>query len=451
MNNIWSWLGPGTHIKRWLLLSLVSITFVGLGIGLLLADAYRVQPFPPAAFYVTLQFVPRLWRGLLAITLGLGLGIMAFIGLNRSLIGLLVPTYRGNVADLLRSRRLLARGPRITVIGGGTGLSSLLRGLKEHTANIAAIVTVADDGGSSGRLRRELGVLPPGDARQCITALADAEPLVSELFEYRFKAGSAMEGHSFGNLFIAAMADITGNFEYALTEVSRVLAVRGRILPSTLQDAVLIAEYEDGVVVRGESRIARPESRIKRISLEPSPDTQGKSKEPMRAYDEAIRAILDCDMIVVGPGSLYTSLLPNLLLPEIVAAISASRAPTCYVCNVASEPGATDGYSVADHLDVIRNHVGRQLFDVVLVNDDFSPALRPEWGVSRPTIDEDRLAAMGIRVVSADLVDSQRPTRHNPEKLGGALLRLLRGPSVRRVRVAAAVEPERIPASSATL
>lgn len=418
MLGVWRWLGPGTRVKRWLGLLLLAVAVAGLGIGLLLADAYKNQDLrlPGVAFYLTLQFIDRGPRGLLLLSLGFALAGGAFWGLNRSLIGLLLPEYRGNVAHLVHARRLLARGPRVTCIGGGTGLSTLLRGLKAHTSNIAAIVTVADDGSSSGQLRRLLSVPPPGDARQCIAALADAEPLVAQLLEYRFDARApGLEGHSVGNLLLAAMTEITGSFEQALAEISRVVAARGRILPATLRDVRLFAETAGGERLVGETVIDRHRGApLAKVWIAP---------ERPAAYPEALRAIFDAELVVVGPGSLYTSLLPNLLLPEVVAALLACRAPKVYVCNVATEPGATDGFSVADHLGAIERHVGRRLFDAVLVHAGPAPALRPEWQVSRPALDSAALTKQGYRVLAAALVSDERPTRHDPHLLAAALLR----------------------------
>jgi len=417
--DIWRWLGPGTHVKRWLLLLLIAVAVAGLGIGLMFADAYKSNfRFPAIVGPLTLQFLNRGLRGALLLSLGFVLASVAFAGLNRSLIGLLIPEYRGNVAHLVHSRRLLARGPRITCVGGGTGMSGLLRGLKAHTTNIAAIVTVADEGSSSGLLRRALAVPPPGDARQCIAALADAESLVSDLLEYRFDARApGLEGHSVGNLLLAAMTDLTGSFEQALAETSRVFAARGRILPATLRDVRLFAETVDDERLAGEAVIDHHRGApLKRVWIAP---------ERPPAFQEAIRAILDADLVVVGPGSLYTSLLPNLLIPEVVAALEASRAPRVYVSNVATEPGATDGYSVVDHLQAIERHTGRRLFDAVAVHDGPAPALKPEWGVSRPAVDRDQLRSMGYRIISGNMISNDRPTRHDPQLLARILLRAL--------------------------
>jgi uncharacterized cofD-like protein len=278
---------------------------------------------------------------------------------------------------------------------------------------------VADDGGSSGRLRRELGVLPPGDFRNCIAALAQSESLTTQLFQYRFTEGQGLDGHSFGNLFIAAMASVTGSFESALAESSRVLAVQGRILPSTLQNVTLMADlYEevDGRLnrVAGESSITKTGGTIERVYLDPV---------DVRPYPEAIRAILDAELVVLGPGSLYTSILPNLLVRDIVQAIRASRALKVYVCNVATQHGETDGYSVADHLEAIYRHVGRKLVDVVLANDrlsvDFSAA---PPGVGELVIPGD---VQGARLIEANLVDEGYPWRHDSVKLARAVMYVL--------------------------
>lgn len=310
------------------------------------------------------------------------------------------------------------RNQKFVVIGGGTGLSRLLRGLKFHVGDLVAIITVADDGGSSGRLRSQLGVLPPGDFRQCIAALAAAEPLLVELFEHRFLRGDELKGHSFGNLFIAAMSEITGSFEQALQESAKVLAVRGQIMPSTFQNVGLCAELQDKRTILGESQIAKGGSPIRRVYLSP---------EKPRANAKAVGALLDADVIVVGPGSLYTSILPNLLIPEIAAAIRASTALRIYVCNVATQPGESDGYDLEDHVRAIESHVGTGIFDWVLVNDNFGPAIPSNWPASHVRITGGRVGACGVPVKSADLVDEARPTQHEPEKLARAIMRIADG------------------------
>ncbi len=413
MHSLIKWLYPGLHVKRWLLLLLFGITFTSLGIAYLMTHAYRTQHFPEWVYYATLQFIDRPVRGLLFLGLGIGITVVAMIQLQRSLLAPFLTAGRNSIVDLLYQHRYLRRGPRIVAIGGGTGLSTLLRGLKEYTTNLTAIVTVADDGGSSGRLRSEFGILPPGDFRQCLVALADVEPLMQRLFQYRFREGQGLEGHSFGNLFILAMTEITGNFERALRESSRVLAVRGQILPSTLENITLCAEYDDAATVAGESLIPKRGRPIRRLFLQPA--------QPP-AYPEAIRAILEADLIVIGPGSLYTSVLPNLLVEDITRAIRASTALKVYVCNVATEPGETDNFQVRDYVRVLEEHVGPGLFQYVLTNSNLRPAAAASPTV--PAVAPGDLGTAAYTVVMADVVDAHDPRRHDPRKLAQSLMRL---------------------------
>lgn len=337
------------------------------------------------------------------------------------------------------------RGLKVVALGGGTGLSTLLSGLKTYTDHITAIVTVADDGGSSGKLRRELGVLPPGDFRNCIAALADDEALTTQLFQYRFPtsqrdAGTehTLDGHSFGNLFITAMANVTGSFEKALVESGRVLAIRGQILPSTLEDVTLCADLVDEAAavrrVAGESAIPEANLPIERVYLEPA---------NVPAYPPALRAILDADLIIIGPGSLFTSVLPSLLVDDITDAIRASNALKVYVCNVATQPGETDGFDLKDHVQAIERHVGLELFAFVLANENLDHPLpvRPALTHVPPA------ATPGARyqVVTADVVDEQRPWRHNPCKLADVLIDLYERQEVTQGRVRTSVDKEARP------
>jgi uncharacterized cofD-like protein len=311
--------------------------------------------------------------------------------------------------------------PKTVAIGGGTGLSTLLRGLKARTPHISAIVTVADDGGSSGRLRRELGVLPPGDFRNCIAALADDEALITQLFQYRFGQGSGLNGHSFGNLFITALVAVTGSFEQAILEAGRVLAVCGRILPSTLEDVTLVADLREAETraqlssgltrVHGESTIPKSGRPIERVFLRP---------DGARAYPEAVRAILDADLVVAGPGSLFTSVLPNLLVQDIRRAVSASSALKLYVCNVSTQRGETDGFDVGQHMAALERHVGRGLFPVVLANDNLT-AGQEQPGLEMVNLN--RPPDASYRVIEADLADSTTPWRHDSGKLADNVIR----------------------------
>lgn len=407
------WLRPGLHVKRWLVLFVMGTVFTALGIAYIAIHVYRQEPFPAVVYYVTLQFIDQLWRGVLFITVGTLLGIVSFWQLSRSLLSPFITSGQSvSLADLVYRARYLDKGPRIVAVGGGTGLSTLLRGLKKYSDHITAVVTVADDGGSSGRLRRELGVLPPGDFRQCIAALAEAEPLMTELFQYRFDQGTGLDGHSFGNLFIVAMSGITGNFERALRESSRVLAVRGQILPSTVENVTLCAELDDASFVEGESKLPHGTAPIKRAYLRPS---------DAAAFPEALKAIAEADLIILGPGSLYTSIMPNLLVEGIASAIRQAKGTKVYVCNVASQPGETDGYNLSKHVESLESHVGKGLFNYVLANDHLV-ALPEEWHVNAIDVDGDSLNLAGLRVITADVIDQERPTRHDPSKLAAAII-----------------------------
>lgn len=417
----WKWLYLGLGIKRWLVLLLLGVTIVGLGFDYILVSIYHETALPDVFYNLTLQFIDRPIRGVLFGTLGFALIAVALLKLGQSLLSPFIESDT-NVVEALYRKRARARGPKIVAIGGGTGLSTLLRGLKEHSDSITAIVTVADDGGSSGRLRRELGVLPPGDFRQCIAALADSEPLMTRLFQYRFGEGEGLSGHSFGNLFIAAMAGITGDFESALIQSSRVLAVRGRIIPATLSSVTLCAETREpepvgGLArVEGESEITHRGRPIERVYLDP---------EHVPAYPAAIKAILEADLIVAGPGSLYTSVLPNLLVEDLQHALQVCQAPKIYICNVATQPGETNDFTIHDHYTALAQHVGTGIFTHVLANNN--------WQVNFPVDSESKMvrpagleSSVPYELVLDDLVDESKPWRHDPKKLARSILKWYR-------------------------
>ncbi len=305
---------------------------------------------------------------------------------------------------------------KVVVIGGGTGLSVMLRGLKEQPLDLTAIVTVADDGGSSGRLREEMQIPPPGDVRNVIQALADAEPMLTKMLQYRFANGTGLEGHSLGNLILAAITDISGDFVTGVRELSKVLAVRGRVLPAAAKATVLSAELVDGTIITGESQIPLATKRIERVFLDP-PD--------IAALPEAVEAIHEADAIVIGPGSLYTSILPNLMVPNIRGALLQSQAVKIYVSNVMTQPGETDYYSVCDHLDAIEQHVGSRLFDRVIVNDGNIPtsvlSAYAEKGANPVVMDNERLLSKGYRVVADCLVKHEKYLRHDTERLSACI------------------------------
>ncbi len=419
-HNVLKWLYPGMHIKRWLVLLLFGVALMGLGIAYIMREAYLTYTLPGIFYYITLQFIPRWLRGLFFMGLSLGTIGVAVWKLNESLLWAFIrPDRETGMAETIYNRRILSRGPKIVAIGGGTGLSMLLRGLKRYTANLTAIVTVADDGGSTGRLRAEFGVIAPGDLRQCIAALAEAEPLMSRLFQYRFQEGTGLEGHSFGNLFIVAMSEITGNFETAIHETSRVLNTRGTILPSTLEDVTLSARTYEDEMVHGESKITEKGGAIKEVFLNPV---------DAEAHPDAVQAIMDADIIVIGPGSLYTSVLPNLLVRDIQKAIMATTATRVFVCNVATQRGETDGFNVTDHVRALEAHTQGGLVNAVIANDNIAPMLPESWQ-SSPVPLNGAAEIAGIRLVEADVVAEQNRYRHDPDKLAATILHMYDGRS----------------------
>lgn len=418
------WLRPGLGVKRWLALLLTGIVLLILAVANLSKAASLLWLWRP----LERLDVPLLDHAVEALLYGLSGALLigfAIYNLNRSLLSAYRRSDQAEVVDVVYRHRQRRRGPKIVAIGGGHGLHTLLRGLKEYTDNITAIVTVADDGGSSGRLRRDFGMLPPGDFRNCLAALSDAEGLVGQLMQYRFGADSDLEGHSFGNLYLTAMTAITGSFEAALAESSRVLAVRGQVIPSTLSLVTLCAEVltpelvggEIGPglrLVRGESRIGRPGERVQRVYLEP---------EDVPAYPGAIRAILEADLIVIGPGSLYTSVLPNLLVTDLARALAAAAAPKVYVCNVATQAGETEGYDAEAHVNALQEHIGPGVISLVLANNnqrgDPPPGIGVDW-VRLP-----QKAPTRYKLLTADLVDVQYPWRHDSRKLAQTLMSLI--------------------------
>jgi uncharacterized cofD-like protein len=415
------WFYPGMHIKRWLGLIIIGVAIMTFGLSYIVREAYLTGfELPNFMYYVTLQFIHRYIRGAAFMLGAIGLIGFSLWKLNQSILSVVAPHRDTNesLVNTIYTQRFLRRGPKIVAIGGGHGLSTLLRGLKEYTTNLTAIVTVADDGGSSGVLRRELGVLPPGDVRNCIAALADAEPLVTKLFQYRFEEGDGLAGHSFGNLFIVAMSGVTGNMEDAIRQTSRVLAVRGQIIPSTMEDVTLCARTSDARTIHGESRIGPAIgngacSRIREVYLVPA-------NPP--AHPEAVRAILEADLIVLGPGSLYTSVLPNLLVQGVKRSLIAAPAPKIYVCNVATQHGETDGFSVADHVAAIEDHVGRGVINYVLANDNTVDVI-PKAEQSKP-VRVDTPINNGIRLVATDVISEENYYHHDSTKLAEALMRI---------------------------
>lgn len=402
-----------------MLIILTASTLIAVGAAMFLLDFYRTTPdawWLPLLSYASLRFLARPLRVLIFGSLGFGLLGWGIWGLNRSLMAPFIPK-NGRVVDQLAQYRLKERGPRIVTVGGGTGLSTLLRGLKEVTHNLVAIVSVADDGGSSGRLRRSLGILPPGDIRSCLAALSNNEDLISQLFQYRFAQDGDLEGHSFGNLYLTALTEITGSFEDAISASGKVLGVQGRVMPATLANVILEADVAlpyapQQVRVSGESRIPEANGNIHRVWLQPGTPP---------GYPKAIQALLSAELIVVGPGSLYTSILPNLLVPDIAEALRASRALRVFICNVATQRGETVDYTVGDHLRAIEDHLGDFPFEVVLCNDRTDLALPDGVKWVRPEKNVESV----YPVYFNDLIDEQRPWRHDSVKLAQVLIDLI--------------------------
>ncbi|UOF91332.1 YvcK family protein [Fodinisporobacter ferrooxydans] len=347
-------------------------------------------------------------------------GIVAFaVGLILLIAGWV--RERTSVNHKIKNPPVPQRRPHIVAIGGGTGLSVLLRGLKEFDVNITAIVTVADDGGSSGRLRTEFSMPAPGDIRNCLVALADTEPLLEKLWQYRFKSGEGLAGHTFGNLFLAAMMHVTGDFESAVREANRVLAVRGRVLPAAADDIKLIATASDGTEIIGESNIPKAGKAIARLQIDPV---------DVKPLPEVLQAIEQADIIVIGPGSLYTSVLPNLLIEGVAERIRNSTARKIYVCNVMTQPGETDHYYASSHVKTIYDHVGDQFFDTILVNrtdiPDYVLQKYLDQGAKPVEADIEELRKLGLHVIVRNVLQYSTYARHDPKVLAEIILSLVK-------------------------
>ena len=406
------WLIPGLQVKRWFAMIFAGTVLMTIGI-LILID---IKPI----FY-TMQFISKIatkisteWLAFAIVMFGAAIFFKGWRKTNLSMLDIEDDRDKDILLENLYRRRKLNRGPRVVAVGGGTGLSMLLSGIKNITNNITAVVSVGDDGGSSGRLRESLDILPPGDIRHCMTALADDEDLVTKLFKYRFKNGEGLEGHSFGNLFLTAMCAITGDMASAVKASANVISIRGRVLPSTLDDMKLVAEMEDGRIVHGESNIPEAGGKIKRLFSEPS---------DCKALPEVIEAIRNAELIILGPGSLYTSVIPNLLIKEISDEIAKSNAKKIYVCNIMSQPGETDDYTVSDHLKALINHSGHSdIVNTVLVNNYLPENLADKYQKSGSypiKVDSAEIKKLGIKVYAKNLVEPDKDglVRHSSSKV----------------------------------
>ena len=410
------WLIPGLNIKRWLFLIFLGSVLMILG----LLIVFDIRPI-----YQIMEFIRKaaliLPTEIIAVTIIIIGAFIFFNGWKNTTLSIMDTdsSRSGNrLLERLYRRSKLNKGAKIVAIGGGTGLSMLLRGIKKYTNNITAVVTVGDDGGSSGRLREDMGILPPGDIRNCIAALADDDDLITELFQYRFKKGEGLEGHSFGNLFLTALCAITGNMVKAVKESSNVLNIRGVVLPATLDDMKLAAEFDDGTIIRGESNIPEEHKNIKRLYTEPA---------NCKALPEVLEAIASADLIILGPGSLYTSVIPNLLVDGIVDAIMASNAKKIYVCNIMTQPGETDNYSVASHVNALLTHAkGQKIIDAVLVNNSLPENISEGYaknGSIPVRLDMENIAPIGIEVVSQKLIEENKQglVRHSSNRVARAV------------------------------
>lgn len=407
-----TWLLPGLQIKRWFFLTFFGMIFSTLGIAIML-DLHPIQ-FSIDVVKLVAMNSPSYYTGTVVIILGILMFLLGWRKTNSSLMDAIDPGDNLQILENLYRRRKLNRGPKVVAIGGGTGLSTLLKGIKHITNNVTAVVTVGDDGGSSGRLREELGVLPPGDIRNCIAALANEENLVTELFQYRFKNGNGLEGHSFGNLFLSALSAITGDMVSAVKVSSKVLAIRGKVLPSTLDDMRLVAELDDGRVIMGESNIPEASGKIKKLSTTP---------ENIKALDDVIQAISEANLIILAPGSLYTSVIPNILIDDIAHAISKSNAKKIYICNIMTQPGETDNYAVSDHVKAIIEHSKyKNIVDTIFVNDSLPKNLAAKYKSvnSVPVkIDIENVKKLGLNVVVKRLIEKNKDglVRHSPRRV----------------------------------
>jgi uncharacterized cofD-like protein len=406
LRRLFMWLYPGIGIKRWIGLSAFGVILLIIGSGGL----------PNGEF-----FIIKLLDSVILVS-GLVILILGIKRLLSSLINAFLPSTKQNdLVDILFHRKQLSRGPKIVAVGGGTGLAMLLSGLKEYSSNITAIVTVADDGGSSGRIRQQFDILPPGDIRNCLVALADASTMMQDLFQFRFEEGSELAGHSFGNLFITVMTRLTGDFEKAVRETSKVLALRGQVIPSTLEKVTLAAKYQDGSITEGEYNIPRTHKVIRKVYLNPlSP----------QAAPEAVKAIKEAEIIVLGPGSLYTSIIPNILIKDINDSIVASRAIKVYVCNVMTQPGETDGFTASMHVKNLVEHSHPRIIDYCIINTGKIPLdIQKRYENDQAHLvanDKRTIFNMGYRVVEEDTVSIKDGlVRHDTFKLAKLILSLL--------------------------
>lgn len=416
------WLYPGMKLKRWLLLFALGVILTSLGLAVVFNYQFISQVETQiflTVYRLTGTHMPGSapLAGLLVFFAGVAAMVLATKQMILSITSVLLPEGVGSIVQKIYDKRKRDKGPSVVVLGGGTGLSVLLRGLKKYTSNLTAIVTVADDGGSSGRLRQELGMIPPGDLRNCLVALAETEPLMEKLFQHRFGGGGMLAGHSFGNLFIAAMNEVLGDVELAIKESSKVLAVCGQVLPATTQPVRLVATMTDGSLVDGESRIPLSGKNIQHIAIEPA---------DVKPVASALEAIAEADACVLGPGSLYTSVLPNLLVKEIADGLRHSPAVKIYICNVMTQPGETDRYTASRHIKAIIDHLGPGVIDYAIINvQTVAPHLKEAYareGAIPVEADVQNVKALGVQPVMANIISETSLVRHNSVQLSRIIM-----------------------------
>jgi uncharacterized cofD-like protein len=415
------WLYPGIRIKRWFFLFLLSVIVLVAGFSGILGDIVKNVRFERLNIDWIFKWLQHLHAiDYLIIFLAVGGIMLAWRRSSFALLAMIAPNMEREFLNTAYKKAKLKRGPRIAAIGGGTGMPNVLRGMKEYTGNLSAIVTVADDGGSSGRLRKHYRIIPPGDIRNCIVALADEETLLGKLFQYRFKEGKELKGHSFGNIFLTALSHVVGDFPKAINESSKVLAISGQVLPVSLENIQLRARLKDGRLIKGESKIPGANGSIDRVYIVP---------EKPKPYQPAIDAIRNAEAVIIGPGSLYTSIIPNLLVPGMKEALSDSKVIKIYICNIMTQPGESDGYSVADHLRAIFKHTGHRVVDYVIANNKLPKedvlkryAKEKAFPVK---VDKESVADLGVKLVEGRIFTEGPFVRHSPEQLSKMIMKIL--------------------------
>jgi len=398
------WLYPGMLVKRWIFTVILGVVLIAMGFSIVVSERVMSN---------------RAFAGIIMV-IGISFLITGIKRMINSVIAVYAPNKDRRLVDEVYAKRILEKGPRVVTIGGGHGLSTLLQGLKEYTSNITAIVTVADDGGSSGRLREEFNILPPGDIRNCLVALADEQHLMGRLFQFRFDEGKDLKGHNFGNLFIMAMSRVAGDFEKAVKESSKVLAIRGNVVPSSTEKVVLVAEKKNGVITEGESKIPETPGPVEKMYIKP------KDCRPSKGAVEAIRK---ADVIVIGPGSLYTSIMPNLLIKGIAEEVQKAKAKKIYVCNVMTQHGETDGYRVSDHVKALVGAMGEGSVEFVIANSGKVPQYMlgkyREENAYPVELDSDNVKKLRCEIIRANIINTRDYVRHNSAKLAKIIIDLI--------------------------